>query len=212
MPGTVLSSAWLSEANFDGANLCAAKLDWSDLQKALLCNANLRDASLESANLTNADCSDSDFTDAVLAGAKLESATCIATRFTRADLSNVNLKYSTLTAAKFSHAQLDFARLEYSQGFEPELHRDVVYRETRMSACMTKTTKKPFSLKTWTEENELLGYVIVGILTALVSGGVFHYYPNILPQAEPEQTTAQPSKAKLPVLKQSAHKRNKVLK
>jgi uncharacterized protein YjbI with pentapeptide repeats len=141
-PGIEMSSACLSQMNFEGANLCAAQFDWVNLRDAILCNANFTSAILEGSNLSDSDCSDANFT-----GAKLHNTRCISSCFLRANLTHTTYEFAKLTAANFDEAKMDFASFAYSNGFDPKRYKKVRYYGTHINTCMTKTDWK--QLKSW---------------------------------------------------------------
>ena len=81
----------LKNANLEGANLWAAKLEGADLQGANLLRAFLLGADLQGANLKNAILEDAYLYEANLEGALLQNAVLNETDFKDANLTDVNL-------------------------------------------------------------------------------------------------------------------------
>lgn len=113
------SKVYLSGIELPGAELYAAKLQWSDLDNANLANADLWDADLTnadfaSANLHKANLASANLPNAALLDANLTNATLPQANLANAALPDADLTQTNLFKANFFQTNLTKANLSYA--------------------------------------------------------------------------------------------------
>ena len=151
--GVDLRLARLSDADFSGARLDGALMEFADLVKAKFRGASMHKANLYKAvlkgadfsdargvkiNLRKADLSDADFTGAHFPGADIGKSKAIEARFDGANLRGATLRRSDLTGASLVDANLTGANMRKSILVDVNLNGTTVAASDFRKAVITR--------------------------------------------------------------------------